>query len=61
MRKKFEYRKLSNATDHDLAKCGEEGWELVSVIFIHGSHTNLSTGNQYFYFKREVPEQIGIH
>jgi hypothetical protein len=44
---KWEYKTLVATPDSDLSSLGDEGWELVWVVF-----PNPTNGNVYFYFKR---------
>jgi hypothetical protein len=44
---KWEYKTLVATPDSDLSSLGEEGWELVWVVF-----PNPTNGNVYFYFRR---------
>lgn len=55
MNKKFDYTSGSNLDWKQLAEYGQQGWELVSVVFVLKSIAQCS-GDNYFYFKREIPQ-----
>ena len=50
--KKFEYLIKENLYTNALNKLGQEGWELVSIVYVPTSYTKC------FYFKREIIEKV---